>query len=70
MTDTNSNDSRTEPKNAIENAAENLMQNLGEGVPDGSGSQDHSDPRTRGYSNLAEGLNGSNEGFKPEHEDR
>lgn len=67
MTDRNSKGSEAEPRNALENAAANLMENLGEDIPDGSSSQDHSDPRTMGYSNFAEGLNGSNEGFKAQH---
>ena len=54
----------------MENAADNLMQNLGEEVPDGSGSQDQSDPRTEVHSNLAQGLNADNEGFSAEHKDR
>ncbi|MER2134482.1 MAG: hypothetical protein ABS910_07365 [Arthrobacter sp.] len=70
MADTNAKDPKTEPSNAIENAADNLMQNLGEEVPDGSGSQDKSDPRTRVHSNLAEGLNADDENFKAEHNDQ
>ena len=70
MTDRNAKDPKTEPANAIENAADNMMQNLGEEVPDGSGNQDQSDPRTRVHSNLAEGLNADNENFKAEHKDR
>lgn len=69
MADTNAKDPKKEPSNPIENAADNLMQNLGEEVPDGSGSQDHSDPRTEVHSNLAQGLNASNENFTEEHKD-
>lgn len=70
MADTNANDPKSEPSNPIEQAADNLMQNLGEEVPDGSGSQDKSDPRTRVHSNLAQGLNADDENFKAEHKDR
>ena len=70
MADTNAKDPKAEPSNAIENAADNLMQNLGEEVPDGSGSQDKSDPRTRVHSNLAEGMNADNENYKAENKDQ
>lgn len=70
MADTNAKDPKSGPTNPIENAADNLMQNLGEEVPDGSGSQDHSDPQTEVHSNLAEGLNADNENFKATHKDR
>ena len=70
MEDRNEKDPKTEPSNPIENAADNLMQNLGEQVPDGSGSQDQSDPRTEVHSNLAQGLNADNEGFSADHKDR
>ncbi|UPO76865.1 hypothetical protein [Arthrobacter sp. Helios] len=70
MADTNAKDPKPEPSNAIENAADNFMQDLGEDVPDGSGGEDKSDPRTRVHSNLAEGLNADNENFKAKHEDQ
>ncbi|MBD7996376.1 hypothetical protein H9639_13810 [Arthrobacter sp. Sa2CUA1] len=70
MADANAKDPKAEPENAIENAADNFMQNLGEDVPDGSGNQDQSDPRTRVHSNLAEGLNADNENFKAKHKDQ
>ncbi|MCC3274109.1 hypothetical protein MUK71_00365 [Arthrobacter zhangbolii] len=70
MADTNAKDPGPEPTNPIENAADNLMQNLGEEVPDGSGSQDRSDPRTEVHSNLAQGLNADNSNFTAKHKDR
>ena len=64
MADANATDPKSESKNPIENAAENLMENAADEVPDGSGSQDHSDPRTEVHSNLAQGLNASKDGLK------
>ena len=63
MADPKANDPRKDSTNPIENAVENLMDTSQE-VPDGSGSQDHSDPRTEVHSNLAQGLNSDNENFK------
>ncbi|MCQ1948452.1 MULTISPECIES: hypothetical protein [Arthrobacter] len=63
MADKNAKDPKTESTNPIENAVENLMSTSKE-VPDGSGSQDHSDPRTEVHSSLAQGLNSDNGNFK------
>ena len=63
------NEPETESTNPIENTVENLMETSRE-VPDGSGSQDHSDPRTEVHSNLAQGLNSDNENFKAKHKDQ
>ncbi len=62
-------DKPAESSNPIENTVENLMQ-TSEEVPDGSGSQDHSDPRTEVHSNLAQGLNSNNENFKAKHKEQ
>ena len=62
-------DKPAESSNPIENTVENLMQ-TSEEVPDGSGSQDHSDPRTEVHSNLAQGLNSDNENFKDKHKEQ
>ncbi|MCC3275813.1 MULTISPECIES: hypothetical protein [unclassified Arthrobacter] len=69
MTDPKAGDPKNESANPIENAVENLMSTSAE-VPDGSGSQDHSDPRTEVHSNLAQGLNSDNENFKAKHNDK
>ena len=62
-------DKPAESSNPIENTVENLMETSRE-VPDGSGSQDHSDPRTEVHSNLAQGLNSDNENFKAKHKEQ
>ena len=65
----NAHDPKADSSNPIEKTVENLMQ-TSEEVPDGSGSQDHSDPRTEVHSNLAQGLNSDNESFKARHKDQ